>query len=607
MTCRTEYENRLQARQQSHDQLCQSDDRAVDFRMVAFGIGLVCTWAVLGGWQLPWAVLLLPFGLFIATVMHHESVQRKKHTAERAIGYYGRCIQRLDGEWFETGPTGLKFFDSCHPYAGDLDIFGPGSLYHLLGSPVTPSGARTLAAWLAPNHESQLPTREVVIARQNAVRSLRDQLDLREQLAVIGTSSLPEGYATEIHQWLAHSGGLKAAWIRLVATLLGVFGVAALGFCFATGHMSALIVIVLVQLLFVHRLRKPLGSIKQHSENAVEELRRIEKVVAALEKVEGEDSELRRLRNDLLQDGERASETIHRLERLFSQFENLRRNLFFAPLAFVSMVSVGFACAIDRWRVKNGTHVDRWFQAVGELEVLLAFTQLHFENPAYCFPQFIAPTHDDHRTLFTATQLSHPLLPPRTAVANDVQLSDDCRMLLISGSNMSGKSTLLRSVGINTALAWAGAPVFAQSLTLSNLRVAAAMRVQDSLQTGTSHFFAELQRIRLVVELAQQNTTPCTPVLFLLDEILHGTNSHDRLVGARGVIQSLLQAGAIGLVTTHDLALSDMVTELDRAARNVHFRDEWIDGKMTFNYHMHDGVVPKSNALSLMRLLGLDV
>jgi DNA mismatch repair ATPase MutS len=165
----------------------------------------------------------------------------------------------------------------------------------------------------------------------------------------------------------------------------------------------------------------------------------------------------------------------------------------------------------------------------------------------------------------------------------------------------------MRSVGINTALAWAGAPVFARELKLSRLQVAAAMRVQDSLQTGTSHFFAELKRIQLVVELAEEKANDSQTVLFLLDEILHGTNSHDRLVGARGVINSLLKSGSLGLVTTHDLALSEIVNELETPAKNVHFRDELVDGKMTFDYKMRTGVVPKSNALSLMRLLGLDV
>ena len=612
MTCRTEYEKRLQARQHAHALLRKRDDRAVHFRTAIFGLGLACAWAVLGSWQLSAAVLVVPVGLFIAAVLVHESVRRRERTAAQNVNYYERCVRRLDGAWAGTGPDGLGFSVPQHPYAADLDIFGTGSLFQLVGSPVTPAGAACLAEWLAP-HSDALAALDTVATRQQAVASLRDQLDLRERLAGIDPHSpATASDGDRLQQWLEQAGGLSAVWIRLAASLLGVLGVATLVAWFVTHSSAAVVLIVLMQLTFVHRLRRPLESIKKSSERALVELQCIEKVLAALETVAGEDPQVCRLRGELIHDGTCASEVIHRLERQVSQFENMRRNVMIAPFAFLAMANVQFACAIDRWRASYGPHVSRWFQAVGELEALLALAQLHYENPDYCFPKLVKEGPE-----FSATGFAHPLLPPGTAVTNDIELSKNCRVLLVSGSNMSGKSTLLRAVGINTALAWAGAPVCAQSLTLSRLQTATAMRVQDSLQTGTSHFLAELHRIRLIVELAQQKCVGSAPVLFLLDEILHGTNSHDRLVGARGILRSLVGSGAIGLVTTHDLALSAIVTELDdqpsvtgnvkAKARNVHFRDQWHEGTMTFDYQMREGVVPKSNALSLMRLLGMDV
>ncbi len=600
MTARTEYENRLQSRQRSFDALCRKDDHAVSFRTAVTLFGILIAWVVLGGWGVPWQWLLIPAGLFLAAIFWHESVKRKQRTARLAIDYYERCLQRLDGEWAGVGPDGQEFLDPLHPYAGDLDVFGEGSLFQLLNSPITPGGAKTLAAWLTPAGEQSLPSGETVIERQKAVRTLRDQIDLRERLAAIGPTKQSQLDAQELQSWLSNPGGLTAPWVRAVCLLMGTAGIAALVYWFTSGSPSALIIVVLIQLSFLFRLREPLAAIKEHSEHAVIELQRIVQVITALETVDGDDLEIKRLRNELVDGNTRASDTIHQLERTVSQFENMRRNLFIAPFAFLSMAGLHYAAKIDRWRNTHGRHVDRWFQTVGELETLLAFSQLHFENPDYCFP-----TLSDDAPRFVATELSHPLLPSVAAVANDVSLSENCRLLLVSGSNMSGKSTMLRSVGINTVLAWAGAPVCARELTLSRLQVAAAMRMQDSLQAGTSHFFAELKRIQLVVELAQQADSPT--VLFLLDEILHGTNSHDRLDGARGVIESLLKTGGLGLVTTHDLALSDIVEKLDTPSQNVHFCDEWIDGKMTFDYQMREGVVPKSNALSLMRLLGLDV
>ena len=602
MTCQQQYQQRLEARQQALLKLRQEDDRAANFRVASFLVGLLCFWAVFGSWQLSAWILLLPAILFVFAVLHHQRVRQKIRDGEKSIEHYRCCLARLEGKWIDFEASGTEHVQADHPYADDLDIFGKGSLYQFLGGPITPAGSQTLAAWLTPSSKSSFPTKEIIVRRQQAVQNLRDHLDQREQLAVIGPPSPAEGDVSKIHAWFSQSGGLNASWVRGVGMLLAAAGTGSLVLWFAGYGTAPLMVTILVQLAYVYRLRQPLGSIKKYSEKSVEELRRIVQVVAALEQLEGDDAELTRLRAELNHDGTAASKTIGELQNYVSQFENMRRNLFFAPLAFVTMTFLHFACAIDRWRSKHGDHVQRWLQAIGELEALLAFGQLHFENPQYSFPSLT-----DEGPLLRAEELAHPLLPPGTAIANDVLLDDSCRLLLVSGSNMSGKSTLMRSVGINTVLAWAGAPVYAKSLVISPLQVASAMRMQDSLQSGTSHFYAELKRIRVVVGLAEQAGQDTPPVLFLLDEILHGTNSHDRLVGARGVIKSLLEAGALGIVSTHDLALSDMVEDLSQPARNVHFCDDWRDGKMVFDYRMRDGVVPKSNALSLMRLLGLEV
>lgn len=600
MSVRNEYESRLQARQQAFEQLRRQDDQAVNFRTAIACVGMLALWVVVGGWGAPWQLLLIPAGLFVAGLIYHEFVKRKQAAAKRAIEYYERCLARIDGTWTGVGPAGEEFADPLHPYSGDLDVFGTGSLFQLLNSPVTPRGAKTLAAWLAPDPSVGPPKRETVRDRQAAVQVLGDQLDLRERLAVIGPTKQSQQDAAQLQAWLSLPGGLTARWILFTAIPLGLLGLASLWYLAVTQKLSMLIIVVLVQVAFLQLLRAHLNTIKKHSEHAVFELRRILQVLHALETIDADTTELNRLRGELIHDSLPASQTIRKLERIVSQFENMRHNLFFAPFAFLFMFSLLFACRIDHWRMQHGKHVEGWFRAIGELEALLAFSQLHYEHPEYCFPELT-----DQRQRFTAKQLAHPLLTSHEAIANDIELSENCRMLLVSGSNMSGKSTMLRSVGVNAILAWAGAPVCAKELQLSRLQVAAAMRMQDSLQSGTSHFFAELKRIQLVVELAQSEAAPT--VLFLLDEILHGTNSHDRLVGAKGVIESLLKTGAIGLVTTHDLALSEIVEALDTPSQNVHFRDEWVDGEMTFDYRMREGVVPKSNALSLMRLLGLDV
>jgi DNA mismatch repair ATPase MutS len=234
---------------------------------------------------------------------------------------------------------------------------------------------------------------------------------------------------------------------------------------------------------------------------------------------------------------------------------------------------------------------------VAEIEVLSSFASFAFENPEYAMPVI----SDGQR--FAASGLGHPLIPSDRRIVNDVHLGEDLRLLVISGSNMSGKSTLMRSSGVAAVLAFAGGPVCAKSLTISPMAIGASIRINDSLQEGSSRFYAEILRLRQILELSAGGH----PLLFLLDEILHGTNSHDRRIGAEAVVRRLVEDGAIGLVSTHDLALAKIAESLAPRAANVHFEDHLEDGKMVFDYKMREGVVQKSNALALMRSVGIEV
>ncbi|GAC1451670.1 MAG: hypothetical protein NVSMB9_36630 [Isosphaeraceae bacterium] len=275
-----------------------------------------------------------------------------------------------------------------------------------------------------------------------------------------------------------------------------------------------------------------------------------------------------------------------------------RRNQLFAPFAALFLWATHLAIAIDHWRARSGPLISAWIVAVGQFEAICAFAAYAYENPADPFPQV-----EEDETCFDGEGIGHPLIAEQTCVRNDVQLVGDLRVLLVSGSNMSGKSTLLRTVGTNTVLALAGAPVRARRLRVSVLNLGGTLRIQDSLQAGRSRFFAEITRVRKLVELSRGQR----PLLFLLDEIFHGTNSHDRTVGAEAVVRGLLDRGAIGLVTTHDLALAEFAERLGPRARNVHFEDQLVNGTMHFDFLMHPGVVRHSNALALMRAVGLDV
>jgi DNA mismatch repair ATPase MutS len=256
------------------------------------------------------------------------------------------------------------------------------------------------------------------------------------------------------------------------------------------------------------------------------------------------------------------------------------------------------AFVAQNWRRAHGHAVSSWLSAVGEIEALICLSAYGYEHPHDPFPEFVKGA-----ACFDATELRHPLIPVGNSVPNNVRLVDGTRALLVSGSNMSGKSTLLRTVGINTVLAMAGAPVRAEHLRLTALNVGASIRINDSLQEGSSRFYSEITRLRRLFDLAKSDP----PLLFLLDELLQGTNSGDRRIGAEGVLCALVKRGAIGLVTTHDLALAEIDAALDGQLHNVHFQEEFENDRMSFDYKLREGVVTKSNGLALMRSIGLDV
>jgi DNA mismatch repair ATPase MutS len=299
-------------------------------------------------------------------------------------------------------------------------------------------------------------------------------------------------------------------------------------------------------------------------------------------------------------DSRPASTSIRQLHRLV-ELHDWQHNLVFAPFAGVVLWGTHLACAIEAWRRAHGRDVREWLRISGEFEALTSLSAYRYEHPDDPFPEIV--DSPPHRGMFDGTALGHPLIPAARMVRNDVHLGHTTQLLVVSGSNMSGKSTLLRTVGVNAVLALAGAPVRAARLRLAPLHVGATLRIQDSLQEGRSRFYAEISRIRELADLASGRL----PLLFLLDELFHGTNSHDRVVGASGVLRALIDRGAIGLVTTHDLALTKVADDVSPRAANVHFDDRFEAGEIHFDYVMKPGPVTRSNAIALMRAVGLDV
>jgi DNA mismatch repair ATPase MutS len=327
------------------------------------------------------------------------------------------------------------------------------------------------------------------------------------------------------------------------------------------------------------------------------ELRSLAALLERLEREPFAAPRLRQLAAELGVDGHLPSDQLRRLARLVDLAES-RRNPFFVPFALLLLWDVHVSVAVEAWIARCGAAATRWAAAVGEIEALCGLAARAWEHPEEPFPELL-----DAGPALEAEQLGHVLLPGDRVVRNDVSLGSRPSLLIVSGSNMSGKSTLLRSIGTSVVLAQAGATVRARRLRLSPLTLGASIRINDSLHQGSSRFYAEITRLRQLVSLADD----APPLLFLLDELLAGTNSHDRRVGAAAVIRGLLGRGSIGLLTTHDLALAEIADQLDGRAANVHFEDRLEQGRVVFDYRMRDGVVRRSNALELMRAVGLEV
>lgn len=589
---RTATRSRLQDTLARHDRV---DARFAAARLAVAGlaIGLAAIGATTGRWSPLWAAL--PLVAFGAVAVAHARHAAAFALARRHLAVVEHSLARLEDRWHGRGPTATSWAPDDHPYADDLDLFGHASLFDLLSSARTDVGERTLAAWLlAPAGP------DVVQARQAAVRELAANERFRDDLAVLAPD-LPAATTTAVvAAWAQAPVAPPPSWGPPVLAVLSATTLGGLAIWIAQGDPpswmgGALAAQSLVGLWLRPRVRAAIRAVDARARD----LALAAALIARVEQETFTSPWLCGLQARLAASGAPAAEEIGRLARLVDLLTS-RQNQLFGPVSVLLFWATQVAWAIDRWRLRAGPHVAGWFAVLGEIEAVVALATFADEHPEAAYPDIGAGP-----PRIRGTAVTHPLLPQSSAIGNDVALGgDDPHLALVSGSNMSGKSTWLRAIGMNVVLAQAGAPVCAASFALTPLVPAGTLRVQDSLQSGRSRFFAEITKLRQIVDLARASA-PGT--LFLIDEILSGTNSHDRQQGAAGVLRGLVDLGAIGLATTHDLAVTALADALDTRAVNVHFADRFEDGGLTFDYRLRPGVVATSNALALMRSVGLDV
>jgi hypothetical protein len=587
-----EYRRRSAARELEVRRLERLHIRLGNVRLLLATVAAVMAWwAFRSHWIPPWW-LVVPVAGFVVVMAYHARVLRARRRALRAVAVYRRGLARIEDRWMDGGSLGERFLHAQHLYAADLDLFGPASLFALLSTARTRMGEDALASWLL----SPSPV-ETIQERQAAVAELRSRLDLREDLEVLG-DEVEAGVAPEaLLQWAEAPVDLREVWLRWLAPLLMMLAVGAAVVWAVRDTFLPLLAVIIVEACVTRWMKKPLQAVFSSTEGAFENLDLLSGMLARLEREEFKSARLQSLQNALTSHAMKGSEAIARLRTLVDLIDS-RDNLIVKVLDVPLMYSVQVALKAEAWRTQHGKAVRDWLDATGEMEALLSLSAYHFEHPEDPFPEFV-----EGAASLEGEGLGHPLIPAEKCVRNDVKLDAETRAILVSGSNMSGKSTYLRTVGVNVMLAMAGAPVRARRLRLTPLTVGASIQVNDSLQAGSSRFYAEITRLRRIYDIAAERP----PLLFLLDELLQGTNSKDRRIGAEGVLRGLLERGAIGILTTHDLALTELEGLPEGVLKNMNFQDDLENGTMRFDFQLRTGVITKSNGLELMRSIGLKV
>ncbi len=608
------------------------------------------TASIAGAWWLfatgrgtpAWLLLAASAALFVVFVARQGAARLRMQRAELMAGFNREGIARIARTWddLRPPPDAPAALGSApprdHDYADDLDLSGHASLLHLIGVCGTSPGWRTLQGWLleAADHDT-------VALRQEAVAEMAGALDFRDGLAAEARIAAiqarprraptpPDAAEISFLRWAEGEGWLPAhRWLRTASFVLPPINLAATSlYSLGMVPIPALVWPLLISALVLVPRWRSIHAVFEEADDGESGVRRYAPILRHLRDAPLESHYAAALRERLGAEpgagdgkaagagpggssGERsvtgpraapcnAPEEISTLRRLLDMAEARRSPLVHIPLALVLHWDVHVLAALERWKARSGSRVRGWLGAVGEAEALAALAALAADHPDWTMPVL-----DPKARALKARALGHPLLLPRECVRNDVEIGPAGSFLLVTGSNMSGKSTLLRAAGLNAVLAQAGGPVCAEELRMPPLRIMTSIRIEDSLAEGVSYFLAGLQRLKRVVDAA---AGPRPRTLYLLDEILQGTNSAERRIAARAVLRDLLATPAIGAVTTHDLNLAD-ADDLTVRAVPVHFTEsvEDDDEELTFDYRLRSGIATSTNALRLLEMAGLGV
>lgn len=533
--------------------------------------------------------------LFSVLVVYHQKIREERERAKILEDINGRYISRIDGAWIDFKDTGKEFIDTSHDYSNDLDIVGENSIFQLLNITNTHTGRKIFANnLLKPDKD-----KKKIYLRQEAIKELSGKLGLVQEIEYLTYKNKKDLKDPEILIKYAESKEnlFKSKFIknliRFMPTLVFsiiIFGIISRNHFMIYIGLDVLIVQVLIWLLSMFRNSKILGTVHYLKYNLETYL----EVLKFLEKEDFSSEELKRIKETMFSQGRSSIEAIKGLDKI-TEIINIRSggiaNLFLNVLLLWDYQCIFL---LEKWKDKYGEKVRCWIEGIGEIESLISFSVLNNINSHIIFPEIV-----DGKSKIIAEELGHPLINMEDRVDNDIRIDNE--IFIITGSNMSGKTTFLRTIGINLVLAYNGAGVCAKSMKLTLLDIITSMRIVDNLKGGISTFYAEILRIKRIIDKAENEDN----MIFLIDEIFTGTNSVDRILGAKNVIGNLNKDNIIGMITTHDLELCALDSK--ERIRNFYFEDKYEDKTIRFDYKIKSGKSTSTNAKNLMNLVGIKI
>jgi hypothetical protein len=524
-------------------------------------------------------------------IRYQNSIIKKKDYYRHLTEINTLELRSLDGDYLNYG-DGAEYMDKNHPYTYDLDIFGRASLFQFINRTISKPAADMLAGWLkAPASAEQIRL------RQQAVHELKDMAEWRQKLMALGYEYKDSAnHPGAVLNWVNSADSFTGRkLLRALLIFLSLVSIAAIVLVILGMPVSVLILSIIVNMAVNYKYLKGVNLLHQQVSKSYEMLQSYGEAVKLIEQQKFSSERMRAILAQLQGNGS-ASGLIRKLSSMVNKFD-MRLNIMVSmPLNIFFFWDIHFCFALEKWKRFHGPDISRWFGAMAEVEVLSSMANMSFNQPGWVMPQI-----DSGYFIFEATELGHPLIPQKRRVNNNVTLNGCGKIVLVTGSNMSGKSTFQRTCGVNMVLAFAGAPVCAQQFRVSLVNILTSMRISDSLEDNTSSFYAELKRLAMIIHESEHNRS----VFLLLDEILRGTNSNDRHIGSEALIRQLIRQDTTAIVATHDLSLSELENELPDKIDNYNFDVKIMGEELYFDYKLNRGICKSLNASILMKKMGI--